>query len=80
MGQESESLCPMIIIYLFKFARLLRRLFLSIVSVSHAAYCHVNVLSSHVMLLTVRDLQLIGSKMNQLPAKFRTHDAILTDP
>ena len=54
--------------------------FLSIVSVSHAAYCHVNVLSSHVMLLTVRDLQLIGSKMNQLPAKFRTHDAILTDP
>ena len=35
----------------------------------------MNVLSSHVMLLTVRDLQLIGSKMNQLPAKFRTHDA-----
>ena len=64
----------------FKFARLLRRLFLSIVSVTHAVYCHVNVLSSHVMLLTVRDLQLIGSKMNQLSAKFRTHDAILTDP
>ena len=64
----------------FKFARLLRRLFLSIVSVTHAVYCRVNVLSSHVMLLTVRDLQLIGSKMNQLSAKFRTHDAILTDP
>ena len=52
---------------------------MSIVSVTHAAYCHVNVSSSLVTLVTVRVLQLIGSKMDQLPAKFRTNHAILID-
>ena len=37
---DSESLCPMI--YL-KFTRMLRRLFLSVVSVTRVVYFHVNV-------------------------------------
>ena len=45
ISQESESLCPMLIffkIYL-KLARVLRRLFLSLFSVTRAVYFHVNV-------------------------------------